>query len=257
MGRDRSMKFRLKAFALHLLGSACLISLVLGGLYLGWYRWPGWYLAGALHVVLIMAGVDVALGPLLTMVVANPRKPRRELARDIGLIVAVQIIALGYGTTTLWHGRPLYYTFSVNRLEMVQASDLDESEIALALKQNPEFAPHWYSRPRWIWAPLPDDPSEQDKIVTGSIGGGDDVIQMPRYFKPWSEGLPELRKQLKVVDSIGDFSRNEKKSLKRTLTQQGLATDQPVNLVMTGRTHSLLAVFDSADLHIKVLLRAE
>jgi len=35
------MNFRFKAFALHLAGSATVIQLVLGALYLGWYRWPG------------------------------------------------------------------------------------------------------------------------------------------------------------------------------------------------------------------------
>src|ERR1700752_540233 len=98
------MRFRFKAFGLHLLGSACALALVLGGLYVGWYRWPGWYLTGGLHVTAILAGVDLTLGPLITLIIANPNKPRRELVRDVGIIVAVQIVALGYGATTLWNG---------------------------------------------------------------------------------------------------------------------------------------------------------
>src|SRR5215469_10167574 len=122
------MKFRLSAFGLHLLGSAAALSLILGGLWLGWYRWPGWYLTGVVRVVAILAIVDLALGPALTAIVANPRKPRRELARDIGVIVTVQLIALGCGAVTLWLGRPLYYAFSVDRLQMVQASDVPSAE---------------------------------------------------------------------------------------------------------------------------------
>ena len=34
------------------------------------------------------------------------RKPRRELARDISIIAIVQLCALGYGTVSLWNGRP-------------------------------------------------------------------------------------------------------------------------------------------------------
>ena len=162
-----------------------MLAVVLGGLYLGWYRWPGWYLTNALRVVPILASVDVALGPLLTLLIANPAKPRRELARDIGVIAAVQLVALVYGVATLWHGRPLYYTFSEDRLQLVQASDLDPHEQALALEKNPQFAPHWYSLPRWVWAPLPQQESARQEIVESAVGGGDDVIQMPRY-------LPEL-----------------------------------------------------------------
>src|SRR5215472_14210875 len=113
------MRFRLKAFGLHLLGSVSALFLVLGSLYLGWYRWPGWYLSSVLHVVGIVVMVDLVLGPTLTLIVANPGKPRRELVRDISMIVTVQLAALLYGTVTLWGGRPLYYTFSVNSLELV------------------------------------------------------------------------------------------------------------------------------------------
>ena len=56
------MKFRLKAFGLHLLASAAALTLIFGSLYLGWYRWPGWHLADVSRVVFVMAGVDVVVG---------------------------------------------------------------------------------------------------------------------------------------------------------------------------------------------------
>jgi len=252
------VRFRLKAFSLHLLGSACVLALVLGALYLGWYRWPGWYLTGVLHVTAILAGVDLTLGPLFTLLIANPGKPRRELARDIAVIVALQILALGYGTATLWRGRPLYYTFSVDRLEIVQASEIPADEIALALKQNPRFAPHWYSRPRWVWAPLPDDPAEQSRIMAGAISGeGADIIQMPRYFKDWRLGHDALRKQLKPVDQFSIFTKAEQKVLKERLNQHGLAPDQADTLFLTGHDRPLLAVFDRDTLHLRAILRAD
>src|SRR5271168_4411658 len=65
------MGFRFKAFALHLAGSASALTLTLGLLYLGWYHWPGWYLADLPTVLAIMVGVHVVLGPLLTFIVAE------------------------------------------------------------------------------------------------------------------------------------------------------------------------------------------
>jgi len=129
------MNFRLKAFTLHLAASTCALTLILGGLYFGWYRWPGWYLTGVLRVLIIVGVVDLVVGPTLTLIVANPKKPRRALARDIMMIVTVQIAALIYGSATLWQGRPLYYTFSADSLEMVQASDIDAKEIRLAVSK--------------------------------------------------------------------------------------------------------------------------
>jgi len=249
------MKSRLKAFGYHFCGSIAALLLVLGTLYLGWYRWPGWYLTGLLHVLPVMVGVDVALGPLMTLIIADPRKPRRVLARDIGVIVVVQLAALVYGSIALWQGRPLYYAFSENQLEVVQASDLDATEVELGRQHNPDFAPHWYSLPRWIWAPLPPDPKTRDSIVTAAVTGGNDVTNMPRYFKPWSQGLPDLRKQLKKVDELRFFSGQQKKALERRMTQMGLSVEESSTIPMTGRGVPLLAVFDLRTLQMKALLR--
>jgi hypothetical protein len=251
------MKFRFKAFGYHLLGSACFMGLVLGGLYLGWYRWPGWYLAGASTIALMMLGFDVILGPLLTFVIANPAKPRRVLARDVGIIVCVQLIAAGYGATTLWNGRVLYYAFSQKFLEIVQASDLDAEQIALGKKLDPELAPRWYSLPRWIYAPLPKDEKVRDQIVTSSIAGGNDVIQMPRYYKPWEMALPQLRGELRVLDKMGEFSLQEKKLLRQRMKERNLDPDQPIAIPMMGRIRPLLAVIDPVSVRITALIRAD
>ena len=252
------MRFRFKAFGLHLLSSVCVLALLLGGLYFGWYQWPGWYLTGVLHITLILGIVDVTFGPMFTFLIANPNKPRRELARDIAIIVLVQLVALGYGATTLWQGRPLYYTFSSDRLEIVQASELSAAEVERARRQNPEFAPHWYSRPRWVWAPLPENEAERSGIIAGAVTGeGADVIQMPRYFKPWNAGLTDLRKQLKTVDAFFIFTKQQKGLLKQTLRKLGYAPDQPNTLFLTGHGTPLVAVFDPKSLELKVLLRAD
>lgn len=248
------MRFRLGAFGLHLSGSAVALTLVLGTFWLAWYQWPGWYLASALHVVGILVMVDLVLGPTLTLIVAAPGKPRRVLARDIGVIVTVQLAALLYGATTLWLGRPLYYTFSVDRLELVQASDLRAVDIAAGQRDNPSLAPFWYSRPRWIWAPLPANPEEAAKIVSGALLGGADVIQMPKLFRPWKAALPELRKQLRNVDQIVYFSRAEKARLKSRLSQRGLAPDKADAIVMWGGSRRMLVVFDLDTLEVRATL---
>jgi hypothetical protein len=250
------MKFRLKAFGAHLLCSAFALTLVLGALYLGWYHWPGWHLTEATHVVLVMVGVDVVVGPLITVIIANPRKPRRELARDIAMVVIVQLTALGYGTTTLWSGRPLYYAFSVNSLQVVQASDIDPAAASTARKQKLELAPHWYSLPRWIWAPFPKDPKEADRIFQGLMQGGYDIAGLPQYYKTWQEGLPELRTQLQKVGDIRFFSPKARAVLTKRMQAAGLATDQANAIALTGRGSSLLAVIDPRSLKLLAIIEA-
>jgi hypothetical protein len=249
------MKYRLRAFALHLLGSTCLLSLAIGGLYFGWYRWPGWYLTEVTKVLALVVLVDLALGPTLTFLVAAPKKQLQVLARDIAIIVTVQLAALVYGWVTLWQGRPLYYTFSVDRLEIVQASDLKRDEIAQAQRDNPALAPHWYSRPRWIYAPLPDDPAMAARIVNGAVFGGDDIIDMPRYFKPWDAGLPKLRSQLQAVAELKGLNKAEKQHMEARLSTLGLSPGERNAIVMWGAIRRALVIFDPETLKIRVILR--
>jgi hypothetical protein len=251
------MKFRLAVMGLHLLASCVALTVILGGLYLGWYRWPGWYLADAVQVTIVLAGVDLVAGPLLTFVIASSVKPRRVLMRDIAVIATIQLIALAYGTVSLWHGRPLYYAFSEDVLQLVQAYDIEGAELAIARKLNAPLLPHWYNLPRWIWAPLPQDSEEHDKIMASAISGGSDVISMPRYYKPWDVGLPALRTQLKRIGDIRYFSGNEKKLLEAQVRAAGLAADQPNAIALTGRGRPLLAVFDVANLKILGVFKAK
>jgi hypothetical protein len=251
------MKFRLKAFLIHLISSAAVLTLILGGLYLGWYRWPGWYLADVTKVILVMIGVDVVLGPTLTFIVANSKKPRRELVRDLGIIVVVQLCALMYGSVSLWNGRPLYYAFSESVLQQVQAYDIDSEEAKAGVEQNPTLAPHWYSLPRWIWAPLPQDADTRHRIVTSAVTGGDDVISMPKYYRRWEDGSAELKAQLKKPDDVAYFARSEKAKLKEKMKAAGFPDDQPNTMPLTGRGYPLLAVFDPKSLTIAALFRAK
>lgn len=249
------MRFRLKAFLLHLGASAATMSLLLGVLYLGWYYWPGWYLTGVVHVLWIVPVVDLVIGPTLTLIIASPRKPRRELARDVAMIVVVQVIALGYGAQALWQGRPIYYTYSSDRLELVQASDLESSEVARARRENPQLAPHWYSRVRWVWAALPDNPEEATKIVQDTVlGKGQDIIDMPRYFRPWPDGLPKLRESLKAVGDIKYVNKKGREALAARLRQMGLSATERNVMIMWGNGKPLVAVFDPHNLKIRAIL---
>jgi hypothetical protein len=250
------MRFRLKAFGLHLTASAAVLSLVFSALYAGWYRFPGWYLAEAVHIVLLVAAVDLALGPTLTLIVAHPQKARRVLARDISIIVTVQAIALVYGALTLWYGRPLYYAFSADRLQLVQASDLKADTLAGARAQDAEFAPRWYSLPRWVYAPLPANPAEATQIVEGTLVGGADVVQVPRYFRSWELGLEELRRQLRGVEEWNYFSQAEKRTLRLGMARLGIPAERNT-LILWGGSRRVLVVFDSSTVRPRAILRAD
>ncbi|MFZ4790954.1 MAG: hypothetical protein ACOYMW_08700 [Candidatus Competibacteraceae bacterium] len=66
---------RFRAFAIHLTASASIVLALLGLMRWVWYPAPYFEINGGWIVLRILAGVDVVLGPLLTLIVFKPGKP--------------------------------------------------------------------------------------------------------------------------------------------------------------------------------------
>ncbi|MGN6453499.1 MAG: hypothetical protein ACTHL7_10580, partial [Steroidobacteraceae bacterium] len=108
------------------------------------------------------------------------------------------------------------------------------------------------------WPPLPNDPDEAMHIVNdATFGSGRDVIDMPRYFRPWEQGLPKLREQLTRLDDMKYLNDKEKKSLHTRLLDEGLAPGERNLLIMWGGSRRLVAVFDPATVRLRALLRPD
>ncbi len=121
--------FRAKYFLSHLALSAALVGCAAGLILVLWYPGVLSRIDGVLPIVGMLVLVDVCLGPLLTLVVASPKKPRRELWRDLAVIGAVQGAALVYGVHSAYVGRPVFVVFDVKQFETVSAKELDYTGI--------------------------------------------------------------------------------------------------------------------------------
>ena len=117
-------RFATRLATRHLLASAGVAVVAALLVFLVWYPAPAARLLGVGHIYLVLLGVDVVCGPLLTLVLASPRKSRRELFLDLGLVVLIQLAALGYGLYTLASARPVAYVFEMDRLVLVAKNEL-------------------------------------------------------------------------------------------------------------------------------------
>jgi hypothetical protein len=116
----------------HLLASvvvACGIAALVFGV---WYPHPYDELAGGRGLFMLLISVDVVCGPLLTLVVYSASKPRKELWRDIGIVVLLQLVALGYGLFSMMQARPVYLAFEGDRFRVVSAPDVDATLLGQA-----------------------------------------------------------------------------------------------------------------------------
>lgn len=129
----------LRASAVHLLLSVLVAGVIAALVFRLWYPSPLRELVGGTDLFWLIVKVDVVCGPLLTLVVFNPMKPRAELRRDLTLVAFIQLLALGYGIHTLAYARPVALVYEVDRFRVVTYSDLAQGEDAHV----PDWAQPW------------------------------------------------------------------------------------------------------------------
>lgn len=117
---------RLKAATLHLGISLLVAALAATLVFVVWYPYPYREISGGRELFTILVAVDVVLGPLLTFAVFNQAKPRKELRRDLTIVVLLQLVGLGYGLWTVFAARPVHTVFEIDRFRVVHAVDIPE-----------------------------------------------------------------------------------------------------------------------------------
>lgn len=59
-------------------------------------------ISGGRELFLLLVAVDVVMGPLITLMIFNTGKPRRELQLDLIVVGVLQLAALAYGLSTVY-----------------------------------------------------------------------------------------------------------------------------------------------------------
>lgn len=114
---------RWAAFGIHLAISFVIFFLLAALIVFWWY--PGFLFQtdGGWQGIRVIAGIDLILGPLLTLIVYNRQK--KSLRFDLSCIAVVQIVALAYGTTLVYQERPLAVIFADNSFVTVSPNSFN------------------------------------------------------------------------------------------------------------------------------------
>lgn len=174
---------RFQASAAHLLLSGVVALLSAALVFVLWYPGLFSHASGVANIFLLLLGVDVVLGPLITLIVFNTKK--KELQRDLMMVVLVQLAALLYGLYIVFVARPVYLVFNVDRFDVVYANQLFEDELGKA--SDPAYRGLPWLGPKTVGARLPTDTKARNDILFSAVGGGSDVQHMPQYYVPYVE----------------------------------------------------------------------
>jgi len=203
---------RWKAAAIHSLISVA-VGLTAGALLLGlWYPPPYFHAAGADQLILLLVGVDLVLGPLLTLIVF--RSGKRGLAFDLTVIAILQTAALVYGLAVVLQSRPIFLVATVDRFVLVAANEITDEDLAAGSEE--AFRTRSWTGPRLAAAELPTDPQQRNKLIDLTLAGRD-IQNLPRYYQSYvsdarnllarAKPLAQLRQSAKDLRPLEDWLR--------------------------------------------------
>jgi hypothetical protein len=231
---------RLSAFGFHLFFSI-LIACFSGALvYFFWF--PGFlsYASGVSEIFLLLLAVDMTLGPVITLIVFNKKK--KELKRDLSIVIVIQLIALLYGLHTVFITRPVYVAFNADRFDLVYANELSDKNIEKAVR--PEFKSLPYFGPKIIAAVLPNDPKLAEEIVMSAVGGGDDVQDLPQYYAPYEERLADVIKRNKPLSAMKFANADRLQDIDALYSKYKALNIEPGYMPLKAKSHDLVVIVD-------------
>lgn len=176
--RYQRIRIASKAMGIHFLLSALMAGLVGLLVFVVWFPYPYREFAGGKDLFLLIVGVDLVCGPMLTMVLYDHLKSKRELVIDMMLVALLQLAALCYGAWTMYQVRPLYLVHEMDRFKVISLADVDSAEL---VNVSEELKVSFFEQPK-IVSLRELNQEERQKVLLESIGGGRDYGDHPRFY---------------------------------------------------------------------------
>lgn len=190
-------------FAAHWAFSHLLISLIVAALaavlvFGLWYPAPWRQMLGVASLFGLIVLADVVCGPLLTLVLASPKKSQRERLLDISLVALIQLGALGYGLFSVYGARPVVLAFEVDRLVVVTANEVQVEQLPQAPK---DLQVHQWSGVRHVALRKAMSNEEFFQSVDGSLQGVTPAMR-PERWRPFAEASAAMALRAKPLEGL-------------------------------------------------------
>ena len=194
-----NLKNRFYAFGIHVIFSFLLLILALLLVFKLWYPAPLDQAMGVTEIFWFILGVDLILGPLLTFVVFNPKK--KELKRDLIIILIIQIAAYIYGLYTVAQGRPVWQVFVVDDIELVRAIDIQgESSV---------YSAKLFNKPQWVAAAYSENPEIANKQKQAEMFEGISLASRPETYQPFEVRKEQVKSKVRQIIDLYAYNNRE------------------------------------------------
>lgn len=193
---------RIKAAAFHFILTLLVTSIVASLVLFIWFPQPFAKMVGGEKLLSLIVISDIVLGPVISLIIFNKEKPRRELITDYVIVGIIQLGALLYGVFAVSVSRPVFVTFLIDRFEVV--TPLQLSDVDLARGEGAYAQPSWLG-PKLVYVALPSDVAEHNRLIFLAAAGKDAYL-LPEYYRPYAEGAMQVIKKSEPLEIL--LSRN-------------------------------------------------
>jgi hypothetical protein len=198
MVSDSRLRATARAVAIHF-GLSVFVAIAVAAIVFGlWFAEPFRTLAGGQQLFWLLIGVDMVCGPLLTAVLFNPLKSRRELVLDLSLVALLQMAALAYGMYSIALARPVVLAAEVDRFVAVSAAQIDGDDLSLA---PPQFQFLSWSGPVLLGIRTAKDGSETLRSLEMSLQGVEPSAR-PSWWQSYDQSRSSVRARMKPLTAL-------------------------------------------------------
>ncbi len=223
---------RYQAFSWHFLFSALLGLAVFLLFRFVWYPGALWDLSGAGKLLLLVVGVDVSIGPLLTLIVFNPKK--KSLPFDLATIALVQTTALAYGVWIMAQSRPVYLVAVVDRIVLVSANELAKEAVDEAA--DPKFGQLSWVGPQIVGAQAKGTGDERMNLTLSTLSGGPDIDRLPKYYVDYETVAKQIIGVSETLDDLRNRRPKHMDAIEPWITSLEVPADEIGLVMLVGRT---------------------
>jgi len=232
---------RLRAAGVHLALSALVAALTGLLVFALWYPYPYGDLSGGRELFQLVVSVDVVLGPLLTLAVFSLAKPRRELRRDLAVIVLLQLAGLSYGLWTVYQARPVHVVFEYYRFRVVHQADIPPelaSRVPAGIEAGATGAPTWIAL-----RPFRDEAEKMEFTLTAL--GGVPLSARPELWQPYAAGRGQILAAAKPVAALKQRFPQQAAAVDAALARSGRDSARAAYLPLLGRKAAWTVLLDA------------
>lgn len=188
----------------------------------------------------LVAAVDLVLGPLITLVIYNPGKSRRELRIDITLVVLLQVMALAFGVKAVYEQRPVAVVFLDTSFYTVPALAISSQGVPLA-----ELRRFGNSFPVYVYAERPESGPDFERFLQAVEKQQIPPHEQVPLYRPLGENFSSVIRSSLDVDEIMASNVDMRGQFEALQVRSGIALTEMHAIALTSRYRNTVLMFDA------------